>query len=408
MSRPRVLMIAYGCDPHGGGEHWLGWGWAEQAARTCEVDLVTTPRAREAILTRGSELGITPHFVQTPTAVRVMSESLNVNWWRKLAWQKQVLRLASQLHAQKRFQLVHQTTFHTFRVPFLAAGLGIPSVWGPIAGGERVPKSFEHYLGTARHGEAARNIINRLWLNFPSVRRSLEKATMIFTSNRVTKEFLPSRSHHKCRIVPPNALRPTDETFTRPEARGQSADSTFKLLYVGNCVPTRALPIAFDALQKSGMTNFQFSIIGDGPAIPAWRNRVFELNLQTKVKFVGRVPHSELATWYAESDLLVFPALRDSGGSALLEAMSRFVPVICLDWAGPGEMVDSNSGVKIPVQDPQTTVSAFATELKSLANDPQRRATLAQGGRDRALSLFRWESKRKVLEETYQSLMEAK
>src|SRR6476646_10767486 len=115
----RVLMIAYACDPQGGGEHWLGWGWAEQAARNYQVDLITTPRAREAIEARSAAPGITPHFVQSHEVVRKLSETVGASWWRKLAWQKQVIALARKLHSEKKFQLVHQTTFHTFRVPFL-------------------------------------------------------------------------------------------------------------------------------------------------------------------------------------------------------------------------------------------------------------------------------------------------
>ena len=57
-------------------------------------------------------------------------------------------------------------------------------------------------------------------------------------------------------------------------------------------------------------------------------------------------------------------------GSALLEAMARSVPVICLDWAGPGEMVDANSGVKIPVLNPGETVWHL----------PKRSATCSRSG----------------------------
>src|SRR6266550_481979 len=120
MSRPRVLMIAYACDPQGGGEHWLGWGWAEQASHNYEVELLTTAKAQPNV--------------------------------ERACRQKRILSLAERLHRQKPFALVHQTTFHTFRVPFRAADLGIPSVWGPIAGGERVPPGFERYLGSAKLG----------------------------------------------------------------------------------------------------------------------------------------------------------------------------------------------------------------------------------------------------------------
>src|SRR5881296_340157 len=133
--KPRVLMIAYACDPAGSGEHWLGWGWAEQAAHSFEVELITTPKAREAVAASARSLGIIPHFIEVPPWTRKLTELCGGSWWRKIAWQKRVAKLAAELHRQKPFQLVHQTTFHSFRSPFRAAELGIPSVWGPVAGG---------------------------------------------------------------------------------------------------------------------------------------------------------------------------------------------------------------------------------------------------------------------------------
>jgi glycosyltransferase involved in cell wall biosynthesis len=398
-------MIAYACDPQGSGEHWLGWGWAEQAAQNHEVDLITTPKARESVETRCRELGITPHFIEGSATVRKVTESAGGGWLRKLSWQKRAARVAAGLHQAKRFQIVHQTTFHSFRMPFLAASLGIPSVWGPIAGGERVPTGFEVYLGRARLAETSRAVVNRIWRSFPPVKRSFEDARVIFASNRVTQCFLPDYCRGKSRIVPPNTLRPDDERQAEPVVKSSRDPNNLKVLYVGNCVATRALPIVFDALHESGLTNYEFSIIGDGPAIADWKARVLELNLQTRVKFLGRIPQAELGAYYAAADALVFPALRDSGGSALLEAMARFVPVICLDWAGPGEMVDDQSGIKIPVVEPEGTVAGFARALRSLAENPERGVALARAARARAMSLFRWQAKRHLLEETYAQLL---
>ena len=44
MNKPRVLMIAFACNPGGIGEHWLGWGWAEEAAKSYDVTLLTWDR----------------------------------------------------------------------------------------------------------------------------------------------------------------------------------------------------------------------------------------------------------------------------------------------------------------------------------------------------------------------------
>jgi glycosyltransferase involved in cell wall biosynthesis len=401
--KPRVLMIAYACNPEGSGEHWLGWGWAEQAAKNFSVDLITTTNASAAVEKNARTLGITPHFVGTPTWWRKLTDLTGTSWLRKLSWQRRTFGLAKTLHARQQFDVVHQTTFHTFRVPFLAAGLGIPSVWGPIAGGERVPSGFEGYLGPARGAESRRQTLNWFSLRVPAVKRSLENARTLFVSNRTTLDFLPEMARAKAQIVPPNALKPQDELFSGPGAKGNTGP--LRLLYIGNCVATRSVPLVLDALKVSGLKDYEFKIIGDGPALEEWRQRTAQLGLADRVKFLGKIPYTLLTDHYSAADALVFPALRDSGGSALLEAMARYLPVICLDWAGPGEMVDEKSGIKISATSPTETVKAFAAALNRLKAEPDWRESLAKAARTRALEKFRWEAKREILEVTYRKLM---
>jgi glycosyltransferase involved in cell wall biosynthesis len=404
--KPRVLMIAYACVPSGGGEHWLGWGWAQEAAKNFDVTLVTTPRAQAEVEQAALSAGITPYFVDVSAKFRKFTERTGANWFRKLSWQRKVLKLARRLHEEKPFAVAHQTTFHTFRVPFLAAQLGIPSVWGPIAGGEHVPPGFEEYLGSARSNERNRNFFNRLCLGMPSVGRSLEMASTLFVSNHTTLTFLPAALRGKSIIVAPNSLRPEDEDRPASVSRiGRGSERRFNLLYVGNCVATRAIPLVFDALLKSGLTDYEFFIVGDGPALGGWKELARLPGLETRVRFVGKVPHAQLDAYYEAADALVFPALRDSGGSALLEAMARSVPVVCLDWGGPGEMVDEQSGIKIPVHNPRETMAKIGEALLRLKNDPALGPKLAKAARERARSMFRWEAKRELLESTYRLLI---
>src|SRR5262249_24569032 len=152
---------------------------------------------------------------------------------------------------------------------------------------------FEIYLGAARFSEANRNLLNRSTLSLPSIARSLRQASALFVSNHTSLHFLPSSVQPKCQIVPPNALRPEDENRSPPPARPQNGGA-FKLLYVGNCVATRAIPIVIEslaALSESGLNDFQLDIVGDGPAVPDWKNRTAALGVSTKVRFVGKVPY---------------------------------------------------------------------------------------------------------------------
>jgi glycosyltransferase involved in cell wall biosynthesis len=392
--KPPVLMIAYACNPEGGGEHWLGWGWAEQAAKNHSVHLITTPNARAQVEKHAPRHGITPHFVEQPQAGR---------WGRKIGWQSRVLKVASELHAREKFQIVHQTTFHTFRVPFLAAGLGIPSVWGPVAGGESVPPGFGEDLGNARFEEMGRRLANRVWLWHPQIRKSLRQVGAIFVSNRTTRNFLPASVHSKCVIVPPNALRAEDEQYPAPQLRPET--EAFHLLYVGNCVATRALPLVFAALRQIKTSGIKLRVVGAGPALERWKGIAADLVQAGVVEFTGQVTREQLPAIYGRAHALVFPALRDSGGSALLEAMARGVPVICLDWGGPGEMVDEHSGWKIPVRDRNETVAGLGAAITQLRAAPEKRLALAVAARERALKLFRWEARAELLENTYRRLL---
>ena len=405
--KPRVLMIAYACNPEGGGEHWLGWGWAEQAAKNYSVHLITTPNARVQVEKHAAHSGITPHFVGVPAGWGKISGWLGGagSWLRKIVWQYRVVRLARTLHHKHHFALVHQTTFHTFRVPFLAATLDIPSVWGPVAGGESTPPGFGRYLGSAKFGEAARKFINRLWLGVPAIRASLFRAGTIFVSNRTTLNFLPAAVRDKCVVVSPNALRPEDEQLAPPVPKPARPEAPLRLLYVGNCVATRALPIVFDALLVAGLRDYKLTIVGSGPALASWKALVNKKNLSAHVEFTGQVTRDQLPGIYAAADALVFPALRDSGGSALLEAMSKGLPVICLDWGGPGEMVDDQSGVKIPVTTPEQTVAVLAAALARMKHEPEYGPALAARAYQRAQTLFRWEARGVLLQTHYERLL---
>ncbi len=404
---PKVLMIAYACNPEGTGEHWLGWGWAEQAAKNHCVHLVTTTNAREAVERHAKLHGIQPHFVPLSDRVRSWTNPFGRlgAWARKLIWAYHAAGLMDRLHAQEKFALAHQTTFHTFRVPFLATRLGIPSVWGPLAGGEYIPFGFYKFIGPLFLPESVRRLFNNIWLGLPVVQRTLAHTNVIFVSNHTTMEYLGQQIAGKCIVVPPNAMRFEDEQKP-PDIRVRT-DPTFRLLYVGNALATRAMPLAFAALARAKMTDWELTIIGGGTGLNFWKREARRFQVEGQVKFLGQLPHTELARHYQAADLLVFPALRDSGGSALLEAMSKGLPVICLDWAGPAEMVTAESGVKIRITTPDQTIQEFADALVRLRDDPEGRLRLGVAAARRAREHFTWAAKRTLLEDTYRKLLAA-
>jgi glycosyltransferase involved in cell wall biosynthesis len=96
---------------------------------------------------------------------------------------------------------------------------------------------------------------------------------------------------------------------------------------------------------------------------------------------------------YAQHDVLLFPALHDSGGMVALEAMRHGLPVVCLKLGGPSALVSDDCG---RVVDPEGKGSAEVAEklgdaLVLLRDDAVRRL-LSAGARARC-SEFSWSRK---------------
>jgi len=85
-------------------------------------------------------------------------------------------------------------------------------------------------------------------------------------------------------------------------------------------------------------------------------------------------------------NLLLFLSLHQSGGFVALEALSRGLPVVCLDVGGRREVVTPNSGaiVKISGLNPAQAASRMATEIWDLLASPTRLGEMSAAAISRA------------------------
>lgn len=92
--------------------------------------------------------------------------------------------------------------------------------------------------------------------------------------------------------------------------------------------------------------------VGDGQLKQALQNYVAANNVES-VYFVGFQSRQEVSKYYAASDFLVLPSLRETWGIVVNEALCFGLPVIVSDQVGAGEdLVDhGNNGFICPVED---------------------------------------------------------
>jgi glycosyltransferase involved in cell wall biosynthesis len=89
---------------------------------------------------------------------------------------------------------------------------------------------------------------------------------------------------------------------------------------------------------------------------------------------------TEISAALAEADLLVWPAINEAFGMALLEAQAARLPVVAGASGGVGAIVVSGAtGLLTPPGD----ADAFAAALRELLLDPARRAAMSAAARAR-------------------------
>ena len=122
-------------------------------------------------------------------------------------------------------------------------------------------------------------------------------------------------------------------------------------------------------------------LVGGGPKETALKAQAAASTVADRIAFVGRVPHDEVARYYALVDILAYPRkkmrLTDLGTPLKpLEAMAQRKLVTASDVGGHRELIeDGVTGTLFPAGDPATIADALADLFDRRAAWDERRET---------------------------------
>lgn len=375
-----VLLSAYACMPNSGSEPGYGWNWAMHLAeRGINVTVLTRGECRariEAYQGDHPKANVTFAYVTVPTKLFKPGTAMHYALWQWLA-----VGVAKTLHLRQRFHLVHHVTYTSIHVPTQLWRLGVPTVFGPIGGGQTAPPSVLAYFGSGRGSEVRRTLLTKALRYSPFHRRWLGKMSTIYAANSDTlalvKEMTRSAASLEFDVGVPNE-------FLASEPRAFATESSpVRLLWVARMLPRKALPLALDALAQMRHAS-TLTIVGNGLAEDQVRRMIAERGLSGRVQWSGRrLKLDEVRRAYLEHDALLFTSLRETCGVQLLEAMALGLPVITLDLHGARDMVPANAGIKVPVSTPDEIV-------RNLAAAVDRFALMSAEGKN-AMSRAGWE-----------------
>ncbi len=141
-------------------------------------------------------------------------------------------------------------------------------------------------------------------------------------------------------------------------------------------------------------------LVGDGELRDELVAQAQSLGLSDVVTFAGI--RGDVPDILAALDIFVLPSLWEGLPLALLEAMAASLPVVATTVGGvPEVVVDGETGLLVPPQNPQSLAHALLTLLR----DPARRCKMGQAGRKRVEKYFTVERMVQQTEALYEDLI---
>jgi len=286
------------------------------------------------------------------------------------------------------------------RAPSFMGWLGIPFNFGPVSGGECVPRLLRRNMTRrAQAVETARDVANLLIRFDPLMRASFRHAIRIYVTSRESQNLVPQKYHDKCEVH--LAVGLTLEQLGLSRRKLAFGRRELRCVYVGRLLEWKGLHLALLAMHqlKAQGSLVRLTIIGDGPAKASLQLLANRLGITDRITWHSWLRHAEVQAKLYEHDVFLFPSLRDSGVMAVLEALAHGLPVVCTALGGPGSIVTNRCGRVIVAENRSAgiIVDDMAECLRQLAENHGLRRSLSIEARRRA-----WEFDfRRLVEASY-------
>jgi len=402
----RVLISAYACEPEKGSEGGVGWNWSVQIAKYHQVTVITRENNKipiEEYLSKNSLVNINFIYYDIPNFLKFFKKGNKGIYLYYLLWQIGIyFRLKSEIVIYK-FDIIHHLTFGTFWLPSFLILLKIPFIWGPVGGGELLPKGFFRFLSLrGKINEVARLVLHILSSLNPLIYVLARKSKVILAATKETKLIL-TRYGAKNVIVEPQ-LGTSELELIRLSSYKSNSDEKFRFISIGRLIPWKGFQLgiyAFSSIAKNNK-DAEYLIISDGPEKKQLMKIVQKLGLEKQIIFLGRLPTlNDVYSYLGKADILVHPAMHEAFGNVVLEALSIGKPVICLDIGGPALQVNSQNGFKIPVSDPDKVIPLLSSAMLKCIIDRKYVDQLSFEAIKQVKNKFSWDNKIPLINKIY-------
>lgn len=395
----KILLSAYACEPNKGSEPGVWWSWATEYAKQHQVWVVTRdnnePTIKKYLEEKTEYNNENLHFIYVGLPRKL-------TFWKKgrrgmrlfyMLWQRKAAKVVQELNKKEHFDFVQHVTFVSYTQPSYMYKVGVPLIWGPVSGGENIPKGIKIKMNKKEAiVEAVRKASQTLALYTPSIRKTMKTAKIILTATEETQQRIPQKYQKKTHIMPAIGIE------QMPEPIQKCQTEKIKIIMAGRLIYWKAFDIGIKAFLQIAeqYPEIELHILGEGNQKKKLQKLAGKY-LDNRVFFEKAVQHDEIYQFYSQFDLFVNTTLRDSGCMTMMEAMSVGLPCIAIATGGPTVLLGAFEECRINPFSFQECVDSIAEIIGNFVTNRSEWDEIAQKQRSYIEDNLMLASKMRVL-----------
>ena len=402
----KILYSAFECNPLKGSDMYVGWSWANNMSMLHDVHVLTSSHNKEDIesYSKSHKIKAIFHYVEVPSWVNIIPKGYFI---RYLLWNKLAYKFAIGLHKEMHFDIVHHVSIADFRVTGdLWRMGGVKFIYGPVGGGQTTPAVLAKYVGKHKLVEKIREFINYVAVSLPNYKKAILNSKRVFVSNYETIEVMRKYLGHDVELEQDCELGIDKQYLMARKNLTHSQKEKVHILASGRMKYRKGLALLLDAVARmKTKVPFVIDIYGSGEELAHLSEQRKSLHLEDAVIIHGNVSFEKMQEINRDSDIYVLPSLRETTGTAVIEAMANKLPVVALEQNGVKLLVGKECGLLIPISNNLDSIlNDCANALDLLVENKELRITLGNNGYQRLLNGYTWEAKMQKYSDIYYSI----
>jgi glycosyltransferase involved in cell wall biosynthesis len=404
--RLKVLIIAYECSPYRSHAPGSAWQIISRLAKRHDLWVITEASQYqvevEEFLQKNSFFLERINFKFLPRSWSGYKKSRPIVPIKSFSdykkWLKNAYYIAKELHSEVTFDIVHHLRGNSAREPGYCWQLPVPYIWGPTGGTTRIPWQMLSLLNL-RDGimQTTRNVITDMQFRYkPRLRNAVKKAACVIAQTSFDKKQFKKVHGIDAQMLHEQAANPAISQIRKIDEK-----RPLKIMWAGQCISRKGLPILLHAIADSGLKRrIILHLAGDGPLKKIWQGLAAQLGIADCCIWHGWLSQTDTLALMHKSDAFVFPSLLEATSTAVMEALSTGLPVMCIKHCGFGDVVDETCGFLFEATDVQEAIKGFRNAIVSLIDNPARLEKLSIGAAYKAKQ-YSWDNLAASINEIY-------